>query len=70
MGILVSIIGAVLVLVGLWDMFHSLLHPRGKGALSHPIQKSVWALSRPHAGVRLLPSEHGRRRENLGASLK
>lgn len=38
--------GAILILVGLWDMFHSLLHPRGKGPLSHGVLSGVWAVSR------------------------
>ncbi len=41
-----TISGVILILVGLWDMFHSLLHPRGRGTLSHAVLQGVWALSR------------------------
>ncbi len=46
MSIVLTIIGAFLILLGLWDMFHSLLHPRGRGSVSHAILQGVWALSR------------------------
>lgn len=50
MGLFVDVVlivtGSALVLVGLWDMFHSLLHPRGRGTLSNTLQKIVWTLSR------------------------
>jgi hypothetical protein len=45
MGIAMTITGAV-VIIGLRDMFHSLLHPRGKGALSHTVLSGIWRLSR------------------------
>ncbi|MFC7464770.1 potassium channel family protein [Brachybacterium sp. GCM10030252] len=34
--------GIALVLVGLFDMFHTLLHPRGKGRLSHAVIVAFW----------------------------
>lgn len=41
-----TVIGAFLILLGLVDMFHTLLHPRGRGHLSHGLLSGVWALSR------------------------
>lgn len=46
MDVLLVVMGAILVLLGLWDMFHSLLHPRGRGPLSQGVLRGVWALSR------------------------
>ncbi len=46
MMLVLTILGAVLILVGLNDMFHSLLHPRGRGAVSHAVLGGVWSLSR------------------------
>ena len=40
-----TIAGGALIVVGLSDMFHSLLHPRGRGRLSHAVLKGVWAMS-------------------------
>ncbi len=46
MSTFLTVMGAVLILLGLWDMFRSLLYPRGRGALGHGVLKGVWALSR------------------------
>ncbi len=45
MDIVFTILGAFLIVAGLLDMFHSLLHPRGRGVLSHRILRGVWTLS-------------------------
>lgn len=45
MGIAVSIAGIVLVLVGLLDMFRTLLHPPGSGTLSSAVMKGAWKAS-------------------------
>lgn len=42
----VTIAGIVLIAAGLTDMFHTLLHPSGKGRLSRPVQAGVWKLSK------------------------
>lgn len=46
MSTFLTVMGAMLILLGLWDMFRSLLYPRGRGALSHGVMKGAWALSR------------------------
>ena len=42
------VLGAALavVLLGLFDMYHSLMHPSGKGPLSARVLAAVWRLSR------------------------
>lgn len=46
MGVALTIIGLVLVAVGLNDMFHSLMHPSGRGSISHAVLSMTWRLSR------------------------
>jgi hypothetical protein len=46
MGVAATIVGIVIIILGLRDMFHSLLHPRGKGALSHAVLSGIWRTSR------------------------
>ncbi|GAA4777144.1 hypothetical protein [Citricoccus nitrophenolicus] len=46
MGIAMTIAGLVVIGLGLLDMFHSLLHPRGKGAISHAVISTIWTVSR------------------------
>lgn len=38
--------GVLVMLVGLWDMFHTLLHPTGQGRLSSGVLAGAWRLSR------------------------
>jgi len=40
--VLLTALGAALVAAGLWDMYHGLLHPSGRGALSHGVMAGVW----------------------------
>jgi hypothetical protein len=44
--IIATAVGIMVIMIGLRDMFHSLLHPRGKGALSHAVLSGIWRLSR------------------------
>ncbi len=46
MSVVWTIAGIALIVIGARDMFDSLLHPRGKGALSHALMSGVWRLSR------------------------
>lgn len=46
MQIALTVLGLGLVVVGLRDMFHTLLHPSGKGAISNAVMALVWKLSR------------------------
>ncbi|MEX5294388.1 potassium channel family protein [Kocuria sp. CPCC 205268] len=39
-------LGIGIVALGLWDIYHSLLHPSGSGALGGRVQSAVWWLSR------------------------
>ncbi|WP_298589393.1 potassium channel family protein [uncultured Kocuria sp.] len=41
-----TVTGIAIVLVGLWDIYHSLLHPSGSGAIGSRVQAAVWWLSR------------------------
>lgn len=45
-GVAVTIAGIVLIAVGVNDMFHSLLHPAGKGSISNAVLSTIWKLSR------------------------
>ncbi|HZW43616.1 MAG TPA: potassium channel family protein [Dermatophilaceae bacterium] len=42
--------GAVLVLLVLRDIFHTLGHPEGQGSLSRLVLRTSWRLSRPRGG--------------------
>ena len=46
MDILLTLAGTAVVLLGLRDMYHSLLHPSGKGAISHRVMMLVWKVSK------------------------
>ncbi|MFI7495405.1 potassium channel family protein [Kocuria sp. M4R2S49] len=46
MDVLMTLLGITIVLVGLWDIYHSLLHPSGTGAVGGRVQSAVWWLSR------------------------
>ncbi|GGG69557.1 hypothetical protein GCM10011374_37490 [Kocuria dechangensis] len=46
MQVVLTVLGAVIVVAGLRDMYHSLLHPSGKGALSHALMAAVWKVSK------------------------
>lgn len=41
-----TLLGIAIVLLGLWDMYHSLLHPSGTGAIGGRVQAGVWWISR------------------------
>jgi hypothetical protein len=43
---LITAAGAVLVLVGLRDLFHTLWHPTGRGGLSTAVMTGLWRLAR------------------------
>lgn len=43
---LVSMLGALIVLAVLHDIFHTLLHPQGYGPLSRGVMRSAWWASR------------------------
>lgn len=45
MGVVLTAAGVVVVVVGLMDMFHTLLHPTGKGRLSRMVLAGTWKLS-------------------------
>ena len=51
LSVLVTLVGVVLVVLGLRDMFHTLLHPSGRGAISHVTLSLVWRVSK-RAGQR------------------
>lgn len=46
MDVLLTLLGIAVVVIGLWDMYHSLLHPSGTGAISGRVQSVVWWISR------------------------
>ncbi len=46
MGWWVSVVGGALVLLALWDVFHSLWHPIGHGLVSRSVMAAVWRASR------------------------
>ncbi|MCZ2825871.1 MULTISPECIES: potassium channel family protein [unclassified Modestobacter] len=50
MGWLISVAGAILVLLSLRDMFHRIWHPSGQGTISRLVLQAVWR------GTRLLKS--------------
>lgn len=50
MGWLVIIVGVVLILVVVRDIFHTLGHPEGQGGLSRRVLGTFWKLSRCRAG--------------------
>ncbi|AXH96388.1 potassium channel family protein [Ornithinimicrobium avium] len=46
MSVVLTLAGVLLVLVGLQDMFHTLLHPTGQGRLTGLVLAALWKLSR------------------------
>ncbi len=46
LGWLVTAVGAVLVLVALRDIFHTIWHPTGRGGLSRRLMAAVWRVGR------------------------
>ncbi|MGX5358206.1 potassium channel family protein [Kocuria sp. KH4] len=46
MQVVLTILGVVIIVVGLRDMYHSLLHPSGKGPISHAVMLGVWKASK------------------------
>lgn len=46
MGVVMTVAGIVVILVGLHDMFHTLLHPTGQGRLSSLVLAGTWRMSR------------------------
>jgi hypothetical protein len=52
LGWVVTALGAVVVLVALRDIFHTLWHPSGRSGLSRRIMAAVWRAGRPRRGRR------------------
>ena len=46
MDVVLTIAGIAVIVVGLLDMFHTLLHPSGQGRLSQLVLTGVWKLSK------------------------
>jgi hypothetical protein len=46
MTLLLTVLGAALVLLALWDIFHTLWHPRGFGGVAHVVFRGLWTVSR------------------------
>ena len=46
MGVLISVVGGLLVVVVLRDVFHTLWHPTGQGSLSGLLSRTVWRVFR------------------------
>ncbi|WP_308161374.1 potassium channel family protein [Dietzia psychralcaliphila] len=46
MSIALTVVGFVIIAIGLGDMFRALLHPRGEGDLSNAVISALWATSR------------------------
>lgn len=46
MSVVLTLTGIGLIVVGLRDMFHTLLHPKGQGRLSGLVLRGLWRLSR------------------------
>lgn len=46
MDVVLTLLGIALIVFGLYDMYHGLLHPTGKGRLSHLVLTGVWKLSK------------------------
>ncbi|MFJ6303065.1 potassium channel family protein [Pseudarthrobacter oxydans] len=46
MGIVLTVAGIVVIVTGLQDMFHTLLHPSGKGHLSRWVLAGIWSVSK------------------------
>lgn len=46
MDVVLTVAGMLVIILGLRDMFHSLLHPEGQGSLSRLVLSGVWRISR------------------------
>ncbi len=46
MGVFLTVLGIVVIVAGLMDMFHTLLHPSGQGRLSRLVLSAVWKVSK------------------------
>lgn len=46
MTILLTLLGIVLILVALRDIFHELFHPSGRGSLSRAVMRALWSVFR------------------------
>ena len=46
MDVLLTVLGIVVIVAGLMDMFHTLLHPSGQGRLSRLVLSTVWKVSK------------------------
>ena len=46
MDVLLTLLGTTVIVLGLRDMYHSLLHPSGTGAIGGRVQAAVWWVSR------------------------
>ena len=46
MDAVLTIAGVAVIVIGLWDMFHTLLHPSGQGRLSQLVLTGVWKASK------------------------
>lgn len=46
MGVVLTVVGVMVVVLGLWDMFRSLLRPKGQGIMSGLVSSGVWRISR------------------------
>ncbi|AGF71300.1 potassium channel family protein [Corynebacterium halotolerans] len=46
MTVVFTVAGIALIAVGLWDIFHTLLHPSGKGRFSQGIFIGMWKISK------------------------
>lgn len=46
MDVLLTVVGMVVIVFGLVDMFHTLLHPSGQGRLSRWVLSAVWKISK------------------------
>ena len=46
MDVLLTLLGTTVIVLGLRDMYHSLLHPSGSGAVGGRVQSGVWWVSR------------------------
>lgn len=52
MDVLTTALGVILIATGLHDMFHTLLHPAGRGMLTRVVFRAGWRISR-HTGHRI-----------------
>lgn len=46
MSVILTVAGTAAIILGLNDMFHTLLHPKGQGRLSGLVLAAAWRISR------------------------